>query len=129
MGSDKHYPQEAPAHHVTEGFWIDQYVVTNEEFRRFVEATSYVPFAERPPNPEDYPGAKPELLVSASVVLQKARQRVNLNNCYQWWTYIPGANWRHPEGPASSLKGKSKHPVVQVAYEEFQNKTQWSNRR
>src|SRR5687768_13850655 len=72
MGSDKHYPEEAPAHDVTvDGFWIDAHTVTNEEFRHFVDATKYVTSAERPPNPEDYPGAKPELLVPASVVFQK----------------------------------------------------------
>ena len=100
MGSDKHYPEEAPAHRAAvDGFWMDRYVVTNEQFRRFIEATRHVTSAERPPNPDDYPGAKPELLVPASVVFQKPRQRVDLNNCYNWWTYVPGANWRHPEGP------------------------------
>jgi formylglycine-generating enzyme required for sulfatase activity len=124
MGSDKHYPEEAPAHEVTvDGFWMDTRTVTNEEFRRFVEATKHVTFAERPPNPEDYPGAKPELLVPASVVFQKPKQRVDLRDCYQWWTYVPGANWRHPEGPASSLKGRAKNPVVQVAYEDVDTST------
>ena len=118
MGSDKHYPEEAPAHEVTvDGFWMDKCTVTNEEFRRFVKATKHITLAERPPNPNDYPDAKPELLVPASVVFQKPRQRVDLNNCYNWWTYVPGANWRHPEGPASALKGRAKHPVVHVAYE------------
>ena len=107
MGSDKHYPEEAPAHEVTvDGFWMDSHTVTNEEFRKFVEATKHVTSAERAPNPDDYPGAKPELLVPASVVFQKPKQRVSLNDCYQWWTYVPGANWRHPEGPASSLRGE-----------------------
>ena len=79
MGSDNHYPEEAPAHQATvEGFWMDMYPVTNEQFGRFVEATGYVTLAERPPNPADYPGAKPELLVPASVVFQKPRQRVDL---------------------------------------------------
>ena len=126
MGSDKHYPEEAPVHQVTvDGFWVDQHAVTNEEFRKFVEATKYVTFAERPPNAADYPGAKPELLVPASVVFQKPRQRVDLRDCYQWWTYVPGANWRHPEGPASSLKGKAKHPVVHVAYEDAEAYAKW----
>ena len=79
MGSDKHYPEEAPAHEVTvDGFWMDTHTVTNEEFRKFVEATKHVTSAERAPNPDDYPGAKPELLVPASVVFQKPKQRVNL---------------------------------------------------
>ena len=77
MGSDKHYPEEAPAHEVTvDGFWMDSHTVTNEEFRKFVEATKHVTSAERAPNPDDYPGAKPELLVPASVVFQKPKQRV-----------------------------------------------------
>ena len=126
MGSDRHYPEEAPAHDVTvDGFWMDIHTVTNEEFRRFVDATKYVTSAERPPNPDDYPGAKPELLVPASVVFQKPRQRVDLRDCYQWWTYVRGANWRHPEGPASSLKGKAKHPVVQLAYEDAEAYAKW----
>src|SRR3970040_821742 len=126
MGSDKHYPEEAPAHEVTvDGFWMDAHAVTNEEFRRFVEATKHVTLAERAPNAEDYPGAKPELLVPSSVVFQKPKQRVNLNDCYQWWTYIPGANWRHPEGPASSLKGRAKNSVVQIAYEDAEAYAKW----
>jgi formylglycine-generating enzyme len=97
MGSDHHYPEEAPAHKVTvEGFWIDQYTVTNAQFQRFVKETGYLTLAERVPNAAEYPGAKPELLVPASVVFQKPRQRVDLRNHYNWWIYVPGANWRHP---------------------------------
>jgi formylglycine-generating enzyme len=126
MGSDNHYAEEAPAHQATvDGFWIDRYPVTNEEFGRFVEATGHVTLAERPPNPADYPGAKPELLVPASVVFQKPRQRVDLRDCYNWWTYVPGANWRHPEGPTSTLKGRGKNPVVQVAFEDVESYAKW----
>ena len=129
MGSDEHYPEEAPAHEVSvDGFWMDTHTVTNEEFRRFVEATKHVTSAERAPNPDDYPGAKPELLVPASVVFQKPKQRVDLRDCYQWWTYVPGANWRHPEGPASSLKGRAKHPVVQLAYEDVEAYAKWAGK-
>src|SRR5688572_24642073 len=71
MGSDRHYPEEAPAHRVTvDGFWMDCCAVTNDQFRRFVEETGYVTVAERVPDPADYPGAKPELLVPASVVFR-----------------------------------------------------------
>jgi formylglycine-generating enzyme required for sulfatase activity len=104
MGSDQHYPEEAPAHQVTvDGFWIDRTPVTNLAFRRFVEETGYVTFAERPANPADYPGAKPELLVPLSVVFQKPPGRVDMRNHYNWWSYVAGANWRHPRGPSSHL--------------------------
>jgi formylglycine-generating enzyme required for sulfatase activity len=126
MGSDKHYPEESPAHSETvDGFWIDNYEVTNEQFAKFVEATGYVTLAERPPNPEDYPGAKPELLQPASVVFQKPPHRVDLRNHYNWWTYVPGANWRHPEGPGSSIERRSKHPVVHIAYEDAEAYAKW----
>lgn len=129
MGSDHHYPEEAPAHQVTvEGFWIDQYTVTNTQFQRFVQATGYITSAERVPNAAEYPGAKPELLMAASVVFQKPRQRVDLRNHYNWWTYIPGANWRHPEGPASSLKGRANHPVVHVAFEDVEAYAKWAGK-
>ena len=129
MGSDKHYPEEAPAHRVTvHGFWMDQFVVTNQEFRRFVEATGHVTLAERPPKAEDYPGAKPELLVPASVVFRKPPHRVSLEDCYNWWTYVPGADWRHPEGPQSSLRERANHPVVHVAYEDVEAYAKWAGK-
>ena len=126
MGSDKHYPEEAPVHSATvNGFWMDKYEVTNEEFAKFVDATSYVTVAERPPRAEDYPGAKPEMLQPASVVFYRPKHRVDLRNHYNWWTYVPGANWRRPEGPESSLEGKSQHPVVHVAYEDVEAYAKW----
>ncbi len=129
MGSDAHYPEEAPAHYAAvDGFWMDRYTVTNNQFRAFVEATDYVTLAERPPNAADYPGAKPELLVPASVVFRKAAQPVDLRNHYNWWDYVPGANWRHPQGPGSSLKGLGRHPVVHVAYEDVEAYTRWAGK-
>ena len=126
MGSDKHYPEEAPAHQATvEGFWIDPYTVTNEEFAAFVTATGHVTVAEKPPNPEDYPGAKPELLQPASVVFCKPAHRVDLRNHFNWWAYIPGANWRHPEGPGSSIANRAQHPAVHVAYEDIEAYANW----
>src|SRR5260221_13416281 len=90
MGSDRHYPEEAPAHCVTvDGFWMDIYAVTNQQFRQFVEATGYITVAERPLNPADYPGALPELLVPGSAVFQKPPYRVDLRNVGNWWAYIP----------------------------------------
>jgi formylglycine-generating enzyme required for sulfatase activity len=126
MGSDYHYPEEAPAHCVTvDGFWMDKYAVTNEQFQKFVKATGYVTFAERVPNPDDYPGADPSLLIPASVVFQKPPHRVDLRNICNWWQYIPCANWRHPEGSGSSIKRREKHPVVHVAYEDVEAYAQW----
>ena len=97
MGSNQHYPEEAPAHPVTiDGFWMDQYTVTNEQFERFVAATGYVTVAERPLDPQQYPGVDPILLVPGSLVFQQPSHPVDLSNVGNWWAYIPGANWRHP---------------------------------
>src|SRR5262245_29509374 len=129
MGSDRHYPEEAPAHRVRVGeFWMDRYAVTNARFREFVDATGHVTLAERPADPKDYPGAKPELLVPSSVVFKKAPRPVALRDSYQWWAYIPGADWRHPQGPASSLNGLWNHPVVHVAFEDAQAFARWSGK-
>jgi sulfatase modifying factor 1 len=126
MGSNKHYPEEAPAHRVTvDGFLIDRYSVTNADFARFVAATGYVTFAERTPRAEDYPGATSDLLVPGSVVFQKPRQRVDTSNIYNWWAYIAGANWRHPTGPQSSLEGLEDHPVIHVAFEDAAAYAAW----
>ena len=129
MGSDNHYPEEAPAHQVTvNGFWMDKFVVTNAQFTQFVEETGHITSAERAPRAEDYPGAKPELLVPASVVFKKSAGPVDLRNHYNWWTYIPGADWRHPQGPNTSLKGLVKHPVVHVAYEDVEAYARWAGK-
>jgi formylglycine-generating enzyme len=126
MGSDKFYQEENPVHTVTvDGFWMDQFTVTNDEWQRFIDATGYVTLAERPAKAEDYPGAAPELLVPASVVFQKPGRRVDLTNCFNWWTYVPGAQWRHPDGPESTLEGRGTHPVVHVAYEDIEAYTEW----
>jgi formylglycine-generating enzyme len=129
MGSNDHYPEEAPAHTVSvDGFWMDQCTVTNAQFSRFVEDTNYVTSAERAPNPAEYPGAKPELLVPASVVFRRPGYGVDLSDHYQWWTYIPSASWRHPLGPGSSLKGLAKHPVVHVAFEDALAYANWAGK-
>jgi formylglycine-generating enzyme required for sulfatase activity len=126
MGSNDHYPEEAPAHSATvEGFWIDKYTVTNEQFARFVDATDHVTLAEIPARAEDYPGAKAEMLLPASVVFCKPSQRVDLRNHFNWWTYIQGANWRHPEGPESSIEDSWQHPVVHVAYADAEAYAKW----
>lgn len=130
MGSDNHYPEEAPAHTVrVDGFWMDRYAVTNRDFERFVRDTGYVTLAERPANPEHYPGAQPEMLAPSSVVFVKPAGRVDLRNVYNWWTYIAGANWRHPRGPKSSLNGLWNHPVVHVAFEDAAAYAKWMGKK
>ena len=129
MGSDQHYPEEAPPHKVTvNGFWMDRHTVTNREFKRFVEATGHVTLAERPASAADYPGAKPELLVPSSVVFRKPPHTVDLSNKYEWWLYVPGADWRHPRGPGSSLQGLWEHPVVHVAFADAEAYAKWAGK-
>ena len=130
MGSNDHYPEEAPAHKVTvDGFWMDKHVVTNEQFNHFVEATGYLTVAECPLNPKDYPGAKPEMLVPGSIVFKKPPHRVDLRNHFNWWTYVPGADWRHPLGPGSSLKRwMARHPVTHIAYEDAEAYAKWAGK-
>jgi formylglycine-generating enzyme required for sulfatase activity len=129
MGSDRHYAEEAPAHRVTVGaFRMDRHAVTNAEFGRFVEATGHVTLAERPVDPADYPGAKPELLVPSSVVFAKPPHRVDLR-AGGWWTYVPGADWRHPHGPGSSVEGLENHPVVQVGFEDAEAYAAWAGKQ
>ncbi|WP_240546963.1 formylglycine-generating enzyme family protein [Mesorhizobium tianshanense] len=129
MGSDEHYPEEAPAHRVkVSGFWMDCHTVTNREFERFVAETGYVTLAERPADPADYPGAIPELLVPSSSMFKKPAQKVDMRNSYNWWVYVSGANWRHPRGPASSIKKLGDHPVVHVAFEDAEAYAKWAGK-
>ncbi len=119
-----------PIHRVyVDAFCIDKTDVTNEEFARFVKATGYVTIAERKPTAEDFPGAPPENLVAGSVVFSPPDHPVPLNNHFQWWSYVKGANWRHPEGPESNLKGREKYPVVQVAYPDALAYAKWAGKR
>jgi formylglycine-generating enzyme len=130
MGSDRHYREEAPTHRVSvDGFWIDRHLVTNREFGRFVEASGHLTLAERAPNAADYPGADPKLLVPASTVFHKPRHRVDLRNPYSWWAYVPGADWRHPQGPGSSIEGLEDHPVVHVAWEDAEAYARWTGKK
>ena len=119
-----------PVHRVyVDGFFMDKTDVTNAEFEKFVKATGYVTVAERKPRAEDYPGAPPENLVAGSVVFAPPDHPVPLNNYFQWWTYVPGANWRHPLGPGSSIVGKGDYPVVHVAYEDAVAYAKWAGKR
>ena len=129
MGSDHHYPEEAPAREATVGaFLMDPRTVTNAEFARFADETKHVTVAERPVDPAQYPDAKPELLIPSSVVFEKAAGPVDMSNHYNWWTYVPGADWRHPRGPASSIDGLDDHPVVQVAFEDAEAYAKWAGK-
>ena len=129
MGSDAHYPEEAPAHKVTvDGFWIDSRPVTNEAFARFVEATGHVTVAEVPPDPAEYPGALPELLFPGSLVFQKPSRPVNMRDMRNWWAFTLGADWRHPGGPDTNLEGMDRHPVVHVAFGDAAAYAKWAGK-
>jgi len=119
-----------PIHRVyVDGFWMDKTDVTNEKFQEFVSATGYVTVAERAPTKEEYPNAPPENLVAGSTVFTPTPGPVPLNNHFQWWRYQPGANWRHPEGPDTDLRGKEKYPVVQIAYPDAVAYAKWAGKR
>jgi formylglycine-generating enzyme len=130
MGSDKHYPEEAPVHSVTvDAFWIDRTPVKNREFREFVGATGHVTFAEIAPDPQDYPGALPNMLKAGSLVFNPPKGPVDdMRNWSQWWTFKFGANWRRPYGPRSSLSGLNDHPVVHVAYSDALAYAKWAGK-
>lgn len=130
MGSDAHYPEEAPAHRVTvDSFWIDETPVTNAQFRRFVEDTGYVTFAELTPKASDYPGALPHMLKAGSLVFKQPGDKVDLRNWSQWWAFVFGANWRRPYGRGSWIKGLDDHPVVHVAYPDAEAYALWAGKQ
>jgi sulfatase modifying factor 1 len=119
-----------PIHRVrVHGFWMDKTEVTNREFARFTKATGYVTVAERKPTLEEFPGAPPENLVAGSVVFAPPDHAVPLNDHFQWWSWVTGANWRHPAGPASDLKGHEDYPVVHIAYEDAEAFAKWAGKR
>lgn len=131
-------PDEYPAHKVeVNSFWMDQHEVTNAQFRQFVKATGYVTIAERKPDWEEMkkqlpPGTpKPpdSVLVPGALVFSPPDHAVPLNNPARWWKWVPGANWRHPKGPGSSIKGKDNYPVVQVSWDDAKAFARWAGKR
>lgn len=129
MGSSGFYPEERPPHPVAvDSFWIDIHPVTNAEFRRFVDATGYLTFSERVPDPKAYPDADPEMLAAGSLVFQKPSAPVSLRDYRAWWAYVPGANWRTPQGSCSDLTGRDDHPVVHVTYEDCLAYANWAGK-
>ena len=127
MGSDAHYPEEAPTHRVrVDPFEIESVPVTNERFAAFVRATDHVTVAERAVDPADFPGAPAANLVPGSLVFTPTAGPVDLRHLSQWWTWTPGACWSAPEGPGSSVKRRPDHPVVHVAHEDARAYADWA---
>src|SRR5258708_4757296 len=116
MGSNDHYPEEAPVHRVTvDGFWIDSTPVTNRQFKAFVKATGHKTFAEIPPDPKDYPGALPHMIYAGSLVFTPPPSVTNLRDRSQWWQFMKGAAWRHPSGPSSHINIQHNPPLLHLS--------------
>lgn len=129
MGDDE-FQDASPVHRVNvDGFWMDKTEVTNAQFDRFVRATGYVTVAEKAPDPKDFPGVPAEDLKAGSIVFTPPDHAVDLANHIQWWRYIPGADWRHPEGPASSIEGRDDLPIVHVCYDDAIAYAKWAAKR
>jgi sulfatase modifying factor 1 len=129
MGSNDHYPEEAPVHHVrVDGFWIDRTPVTNRQFKDFVKATGHKTFAEIAPDPKDYPGALPHMLYAGSLVFVPPPSVNGLRDWSQWWTFMKGADWRHPFGPKSSINTAGQHPVVHVTHSDAFAYARWAGK-
>jgi formylglycine-generating enzyme len=129
MGSAKHYPEERPVHRVSvDGFWIDRFPVTNGVYARFVEATGHITVAEILPDAAQYPGALPEMLFAGSLVFIQPGGPVDRRDMRNWWHFLKGADWRHPQGPDSSIDGRLRHPVVHVAYGDAEAFAVWDGK-
>jgi formylglycine-generating enzyme required for sulfatase activity len=130
MGSEDFYPEERPAHPVrVSAFLLDRAPVTVAAFARFVEATGYVTVAERTPDARDYPSADPRMLVPGGLVFTGSAGPVPLRDPSRWWSWVPGASWRSPEGPGSPVLDRSDHPVTQVSWADAQAYANWAGRR
>ncbi|MHC9045037.1 formylglycine-generating enzyme family protein [Microbacterium saperdae] len=130
MGSEDFYPDERPVHErAIEAFRIDRSAVTNAEYARFVEATGYVTVAERPLDPAAFPGADPADLVPGAMVFTPTSGPVDLSDWRGWWRWEPGAHWRQPAGPGSTIDDRLTHPVVQIAFEDAQAYASWAGKR
>ena len=129
MGSEDFYPEERPVREVeVDGFLMDEHPVTVAAFRRFVKETGYETVAERPPDAADYPDADPGLLVPGSLVFDPPDHPVDLRDASNWWRYRPGAQWRHPEGPDSTLHGRERHPVTHLAPDDAEAYAAWAGK-
>ncbi len=130
IGCEKFYPEEAPVREVAvDPFLLDARPVTVKQFSRFVRETGYVTVAEVPPDPKDYPGADPKLLVPGSLVFQPSRGPIPLTDASAWWAWVPGAQWRHPRGPGSDVSQLAQHPVTHVAYPDAAAYAEWAGKR
>jgi formylglycine-generating enzyme len=130
MGSDEYYPEESPSHEESvDSFFMDQHPVTNAEFRRFVKDTNYLTMAERTPNSRDFPDANPADLVPGSLVFRPPPGPVPLDNWRRRWHWTPGAYWRSPEGPGTTLHERDRHPVVHITYEDALAYAQWAEKQ
>jgi len=129
MGSERFYPEEAPVRSIcVDPFWIDEAPVTNAQFAAFVTATGYQTFAERAPDPGDYPGLDAASAHPGSLVFQKTAGPVDTSDVSNWWQFRHGADWRHPLGPDSDLADVTDHPVVHVAYPDAEAYAAWAGK-
>jgi sulfatase modifying factor 1 len=129
-GDDASMADAKPVHEVSvSGFWMDKTEITNRQFARFVKETAYITIAERQPDPSDFPGASIEKLVPGSIVFTPPAGRVSLDDPLIWWRYVPGASWRHPDGPESTIDGKDTYPVVHICWFDAVAYANWAGKR